>query len=130
MSVRKEKKKKEAPVTVRHAANFLRNAAAFVASQHPRAGEPSAKLHGQTTRVCPIWRAASELTVAFGPSVSFINASYDTTGRLFPAMQERTRKPLRRGDRQRASRAARQLPFPPDEDIQARPSERKIVSRA
>lgn len=31
---------------------------------------------GETTRVYPIWRAARELTVAFGPTVSFINASY------------------------------------------------------
>lgn len=39
--------------------------------------ERLSKLHrGETTRVYPIWRAARELTVAFGPTVSFINASY------------------------------------------------------
>lgn len=39
--------------------------------------ERLSKLHrGETTRVYPIWRAARELTVVFGPTVSFINASY------------------------------------------------------
>lgn len=85
--------------------------------------ERLSKLHGwETTRVYPIWRAARELTVAFGPTVSFINASYGYYRPFIPAYTtcERTRNALHRGEGEIEYRLTPRA----DEDIQAQANAR------